>query len=192
MYELWNIQFNNETGLYHRTPLSDAQEYSLPGYVTGGPNGGPVQQWNSFDNDYLTIWLGPETYRPNHNAYMLAAARTIAEIAQLAGNSSVARQWNSTAETLYTKMLNLLWSDELQIWIDVIEGTNMKVEGRELIAYFPFRFDVGTNDTFVRGLEAGLDSDGFITAYGPTTLEQRNEYYTEFKNTTYCCVSRFS
>ena len=71
MYYLWNSTRDNITGLYHRAPLSDAQEFSLPGYVTGGPNGGAVEVWNSFQNDFTTIWLGPETYRPSFNTLWL-------------------------------------------------------------------------------------------------------------------------
>ncbi len=29
-FGLWQVQFDEVTGLYHRTPLSDSQEYSLP------------------------------------------------------------------------------------------------------------------------------------------------------------------
>lgn len=93
IYYLWNSTRDNKTGLYHRNPLQDAQEYSLPGYLTGGPQGGPMQEWNDFGlspdmgggNDYNLIWLGPETYRPDFNAYMVAGAWAIAEVASLAG-----------------------------------------------------------------------------------------------------------
>lgn len=36
MYSLWNVTQDTVTGLYHRNPLQDAQEFSLPGFVTGG------------------------------------------------------------------------------------------------------------------------------------------------------------
>jgi hypothetical protein len=36
-------------------------------------------------NDYGLIWSGPETYRPSHNAYMIAGAWAIAEVAKMAG-----------------------------------------------------------------------------------------------------------
>ena len=92
-YDLWNVTRDKKTGLYHRTPLSDAQEYSLPGYLTGGPSGGPMDVWNDFGlsasmgggNDYTLIWLGPETYRPSFNAYMIANAWAISDVAALAG-----------------------------------------------------------------------------------------------------------
>lgn len=85
-------------------------------------------------------------------------------------------------------MQDLLWSNSLQFWIDVVEGTDLACEGRELIGYFPYRFGVGTEEKYVRGLEAALTPEAFITEYGPTTLEQTNPYYTAFKNTTYCCM----
>ena len=86
------------------------------------------------------------------------------------------------------KMHDLMWSEELQFWIDVIEGTNYKCQGRELIGYYPYRFGIGTNSTYVRGLEYGLDTEHFVTEFGPTTLEQPSPYYTALKNTTYCCL----
>ena len=64
----------------------------------------------------------------------------------------------------------MLWNDDLQFWIDVVEGTNLEVIGRELIGYFPYRFDVGTDKMFIKGLEAGLTDEEFLTEYVPTTL----------------------
>ncbi|KKY18166.1 putative six-hairpin glycosidase [Phaeomoniella chlamydospora] len=186
-YDFWNVTIDSTTGLYHRTPLSDAQEYSLPGYLTGGPDGGRMQSWTDPNNDYTVIWLGPETYRPNFNAYMVAGARAISEVASLTGDTALAMSWNTTASSLYSKMEDMLYSNDINFWIDVVEGSNLDCVGRELIGYFPFRFDVGTSRHMIQGLEAGLDSEGFITEYGPTTLEQRNPYYTPWKNTTYCC-----
>ncbi|KUI58049.1 Beta-L-arabinobiosidase [Cytospora mali] len=172
MYNLWNSTRDNTTGLYHRNPLQDAQEYSLPGYLVGGPDGGPMQEWNDFGlslstnsgNDYSLIWVGPETYRPSMNAYMVANAWAIGTVAGLAGDK------------------------DLNFWIDVVEGNNLPCEGRELIGYYPYRFDIGTNQTYIDGLAAALDDEHFLTEFGPTTLEQTNPYYTALKNTTYCCI----
>ena len=165
------------------------REFSLPNYVVGGPGGGPVQVWNASDNDYSIIWVGPETYRPSFNAYMIANSRAISTVAQLAGNNSLAQQWNTTSATLYSNMQKVLWNDEIQFWIDVVAQSNVPAVGRELIGYYPFRFDIGTDDQYVKGLETGLTSEGFLTDFGPTTLEQSNEYYTAMKNLSYCCVS---
>ena len=85
-------------------------------------------------------------------------------------------------------MQNHLYSQKLNFWIDVVQGTNLRCQGRELIGYFPYRFDVGTAQTHNAGLEAGLTPEHFLTEFGPTTLEQTNPYYTAFKNSTYCCM----
>ncbi|KAI6815607.1 hypothetical protein KC327_g9282 [Hortaea werneckii] len=196
MYNLWNTTIDNSTGLYHRIPLLDAQEYSLPGYLVGGPGESPMQEWNDFGltaaqgggNDYALIRDGPETYRPSFNAYMVANARAISTVAGLAGNDSLAETWSGYADDLYSRMEETLYSDELNFWIDVVEGSNLRCEGRQLIGYFPYWLDVGTDEAKIRGLEAGLTSEHLLTEYGPTTLEQDNPYYTAFKNTTNCCV----
>jgi hypothetical protein len=187
-FDLWNTQFDNSTGLYHRTPLLDAQEYSLPGYVVGGPNGSAVQQWDSSENNFQLIWLGPETYRPNFNAYMVAGAGAIATVAQMAGENTTAQQWATRASTLYSKMTSLLYNSSLNFWIDVIQINKIPAIGRQLIGYFPWRFGVGVNPTIQQGLEAGLTPRDFVTAFGPTTLEQSNPYFTADKNSTYCCI----
>ncbi|KAK4955882.1 hypothetical protein LTR10_006821 [Elasticomyces elasticus] len=198
MYELWNTNttWDPTTQLYHRSPLQDAQEYSLPGYVVGGPGGAAVAEWNDFglsaanggSNDYGLIWSGPETYRPSHNAYMVANARAISQVAGLSGNTSLAQTWANNADNLESRMLSFLYSNQLNFWIDVVEGTNLRVEGRELIGYFPYRFGIGTNETYIQGLEAGLTTEHFLSEFGPTTLEQTNPYFTALKNSTYCCM----
>jgi hypothetical protein len=81
-----------------------------------------------------------------------------------------------------------LYSDQLNFWIDVVQGSNLRCEGRELIGMFPYRFDVGTSQTYISGLETSLTTEHFLTEFGPTTLEQTNPYYTALKNSTYCCM----
>ncbi len=130
MYYLWNSTRDDLTGLYHRTPLSDAQEFSLPGYVVGGPNGSPVEVWNSMDNDFDTIWLGPETYRPSFNAYMIANARAISTVASLLGKDALSSTWSDYASSLYGKMSDMLYNEDLRFWIDVIADGQIPAVGR--------------------------------------------------------------
>ena len=188
MYYLWNNTQDNKTGLYHRTPLSDAQEFSLPGYTVGGPNGGMVTQWDAIDNDFDTIWLAPETYRPSFDTFMVANARAIFAVAAMTGNTSLEVLWNDTATQLYSDMEDLLWNKEIQFWIDVIEDGNILAVGRQMIGLFPYRFDVGTEASRLPGMEAALNEDVFVDFYGPTTLEKTNQYFTADKNVTYCCL----
>lgn len=188
MFNLWNTTLDPTTGLYHRTPLLDAQEYSLPNFIVGGPDGGPVVDWNDPGNDFNLIWLGPETYRPNFNAYMIANAAAISDVAQLAGLTEDSADWNLQSEAILANMESTLWDEELQFWIDVVQGSNLPIQGRELIGLFPYRFDIGTNDTYLKGIEASMTSKYFVSEYGPTTLSQTNPYFTALKNITYCCV----
>jgi hypothetical protein len=127
----------------------------------------------SVDNDYQLIDNGPETYRPNFNAYMTAGARAIASVAQMSGNAALNSTWSGYAAILYKTMQNMLWSDDPNFWVDVIEHSNLKVEGRQLIGYFPFRFGVGTNDQYVRSLETGLDSEHFLAPLGRQRWSRR-------------------
>lgn len=191
----WNTTRDNTTGLYHRVPLQDAQEYSLAGYLVGGPGGGPMQEWNDFGlsveegggNDYGLILNGPETYRPNFNAYMTAGARAIAETAALAGDSSLAETWYEYADDLQARMEEQLYSEVLNFWIDRVFGTDMPVEDHQLIGFFPYRFGIGTGDSIIRGLEASLTPEIFLAEFGPTTLSQSNPYYTSYRNASWCC-----
>jgi len=189
MYELWHDQYDNDTHLYFRTPVLDSQEYSLTGYLTAGPNGGTVMQWNSLENNYTILLDGPPTYRPNFNAYMVAGARSIAAVFDLVGDAENAQDWAAKADALYLSMRSQLFDEDLQFWVDVVHETGLKVKGRQLQGFFPFRLGVGTDDEYVRGHERGLDNEGFIAPFGPTTLEQRSPYFTASKNVTYCCVS---
>ncbi|KIV78006.1 hypothetical protein PV11_09774 [Exophiala sideris] len=188
MYHLWNSTRDNTTGLYHRTPLLDAQEFSLPGYVVGGPNGGAVDLWNSFQNNFSTIWLGPETYRPSFNSYMVSNAQAIATVATLIANQSLVSTWNATAAQLLQAMQATLWDQDIQFWIDVVHGTNLRVVGRQLIGLYTYRFGIGTEDMYIPGIENSLNEHGFVSEFGPTTLEQSNPYFTADKNITYCCL----
>lgn len=188
VYHLWNSTRDNMTGLYHRTPLSDAQEFSLPGYVVGGPNGGPVEQWNSLDNDFDTIWLGLETYRPSFNTFMIANARSISNVASLVGNETLAATWSDYAIELYDSMISLLWNEDIQFWIDVVKDGKLPAIGRQIIGLYSYRFDVGTEDTRLPGIGASLNEEVFVAEWGPTTLEKSNPYFTTDKNTTYCCL----
>lgn len=106
----------------------------------------------------------------------------------MTGQSRLAQEWNITATALLNNMQSLLYDNDLNFWIDVIQGTNQPAVGRQLIGYYPYRFGIGTNSTNIQGLETGLNNKHFLTQFGPTTLEQINPYYTAFKNITYCCL----
>ena len=179
MWHQWDYTFDDDVGLYYFTPLWDAQEYSLPGYVaTGG-----------VDNDLERN--GPDTYRPSLNAYMVANARAVAEAANMIGNSSLASEFTEHADNIQDAMYAHLWDTKQQFFIDVIRPNNSDlspIQGREEVGFYPFRFGVGTESKYITpSVNQLFDSEGFFTQYGPPTLEVRNQYYTAEKPSGYCC-----
>lgn len=180
MWNEWDFVFDSDVGLYYYTPVYDAQEYSLPGYVEAAVTDNSSAQF-----------AGPNTYRPSHNAYMAANARAVAETAQIAGYSELATNFTLLADTVERAMYEHLWSEDQHFFVDVIRPDNpnlTQLKGREEVGLFPFRFGIGLEEEYCASSSKELfDPDGFYTTYGPTTLEVRSQYYDATKPTSYCC-----
>jgi len=180
MYSEWDFVFDGSRGLYYYTPVFDAQEFSLPGYVAAAAQNDPGLQLP-----------GPNTYRPSHNAYMVANARAIAATASAAGNKVVASNYTQVAAALEAAMYNHLWDPIQQFFVDVIMPNNpnhTKIQGREEVGLYPFRFGIGLQANYSNpSYEEMFDPQGFLATYGPTTLEIRNQYYDATKPSGYCC-----
>lgn len=151
------------------------------------------------------LWLGSEFNPVLFEGGAFFGCRFIADLSR----SSLAKTWKDYGDELERKMEGMLYSKELNFWIDVVEGTNLRCEGRELIGYFPYRcksktntkfisvleshfltlkVDIGTSTRNIEGLAAGLTPEHFLSEFGPPTLEQSNPYFTALKNSTYCCM----
>lgn len=180
MISMWNVWmdnvFDSQIGLFYYTPVFDAMEYSLPGYVDGDPS---------------LQFAGPNTFRPSHNAYMYANALAIAEIAHIAGRSDVVQNFTNIANRLQQAFYSQLWNSSVSFFVDSIRrgpGQADKLSGREEVGAFPQRFGLGLEPQYANGTIAGLfDTQGLLSQYGPRTLEGRNQYYTAEKPTGYCC-----
>lgn len=178
LWGYWDYTYDSGAGLYYYTPNWDAQEFSLPGYIVA-PNGGQLQ------------YNGPETYRPNINAYMVANARGIALVATQAGDSTTASKFSNRADRLEHSIYTKLWDPVQSFFMDVIQPNNPnldKVQGREEVGLFPFHFGVGLDAKYANSsVQQLFDPQGFFTTYGPTTLETRNQYYAATKPGGACC-----
>lgn len=184
LWHQWDFTFDSEVGLYYYTPTADAQEFSLPGWVVS--NGGL--------NNITLLDVGPDTYRPSHNAYMVANARAIAQTAKLAGNKALAMNYTSIADKIEDAMFKHLWDPDQHFFVDIIRINNYSlgqagiIQGREEVGLFPFRFGIGLSPQYANpSIQEIFDPEGFEASYGPTTLERRNKYYDAMKPTTYCC-----
>ena len=181
MWNQWYFTFDFGVGLYYYPPTDDAQEFSLPGWVAS--DGGLT--------NITLLDMGPDTYRPSHNAYMVANARAIAETAAAAGNTTVAANFTSIAHNLESAIFEYLWDPAQQFFVDVIRPNNSnltQLQGREEVGLFPFRFGIGLQNQYSDpSFQEVFDAQGFGTKFGPTTLETRNYYYDAIKPATYCC-----
>jgi hypothetical protein len=175
----WDRVFDPGSGLYYFQPVWDAQEFSLPGYIVD-PDG------ENFDlrKD------GPDTYRPSHNAYMVANARAISRVAELANDDATSSEVTQIAARLEQAMLDRMWATEQQFLMDIIRPDNPELSpltGRQQVGLFPYRFGIGLSEMYAQpAVDAMFDPQGFFSEYGPTTLEIRNEWYMAEKPDGYC------
>jgi hypothetical protein len=176
VFDKWRDYYDEDSGLYYFTPFYDAQEYSLPSYVWG---------------DEEDLATGPMTYRPSLNSYMVANARAIAAVADLASDSETSDNYTSVADDLEKAVLKHLWDPEQKFFVDVIKPENPNLEpisGREEVGFYPFRFGIGLESDYMDPTIDQLnDPKGFNTEFGPPTIEARNQYYHAEKPDDYCC-----
>ncbi|TAQ88419.1 hypothetical protein B7494_g3249 [Chlorociboria aeruginascens] len=175
LFEEWAYTFDPTVGLYYFTPNFDAQEFSLPGFVVAPPS-------DPSSNHQLTL-DGPNTYRPSHNAYMVANAFAISTIATQAGNADIASQYSQVSNDIAAAMYTHLWDPLQQFFVDVIRDNNpnlTRLSGREEVGLYPFCFGIGLDPSYTNPAAQSLfDTQGFMTTYAPTTLEVRNHTYSE-------------
>ncbi|KAI1340327.1 Six-hairpin glycosidase-like protein [Xylariaceae sp. FL0016] len=180
IWHLWDDVFDSAAGLYYYQPVWDAQELSLPGFVAD-PN----------DTDWTLRKDGPDTFRPNHNAYMVANARAVARAATLAYDGFTEMQFSALADVIEDAMYKRMWAPEQQFFMDIIRPGNpnlTRLTGREQVGLFPYRFGIGLNESYAQpALDSMFDPEGFFTPYGPTTLEVRDPWFMATKPNDYCC-----
>ncbi|KAI0451399.1 Six-hairpin glycosidase [Xylaria acuta] len=180
VWHLWDPFFDSTVGLYYYQPVWDAQELSLPGFIADP---------NNMNFDLRKD--GPDTYRPSHNAYMVANARAIARAAGIAHDGLTESQFSKIADDLETAIYDRLWAPEQEFFMDVIRPNNpnlTRLTGREQVGLFPYRFGIGLNESYAQpALDSMFDPEGFFSPYGPTTLEIRDPWFAATKPTDYCC-----
>ncbi|KAI1420199.1 Six-hairpin glycosidase-like protein, partial [Xylaria sp. FL1777] len=181
VWALWDPYFDSNVGLYYYQPVWDAQELSLPGFIADPNN----VNWDLRKD-------GPDTFRPSHNAYMVANARAIARAANFAQDDLIESNFSKIADELETAMYKILWAPEQEFFMDIIRPNNpdlTRLTGREQVGLFPYRFGIGLNKSYAQpALDAMFDSMGFFAPFGPTTLEIRDPWFAATKpDPSYCC-----
>jgi hypothetical protein len=185
-FEAWErSRFDPKVGLFWQTGHDDGMEYNINSRQT------------------QDILRGAPAFRPTINSYMIADARAIARVAELAGEPATARTYRAKAEALEENLLKKLWDPRRRFFFPMAlrdehrDGFTVKAgslthqtgkfagdpHGRELIGYTPWQFNIPRP-----GFEAAwpplMDRDAFFVDFGPTVVERHDPM---FLVTNTCC-----
>ncbi|VWX51478.1 glycosyl hydrolase family 65 protein [Novosphingobium sp. 9U] len=169
IYRLWDEKFDFDKGLYFVEPLLDATEYTVSSIdASGGKDG----------------FRGGDAFRPSINSYMFANARALAEMAALAGDQAMAREYADRTEAIRAKVLAALWNPKLEHFADRHQLTNEHVKywdpirNRELVGYVPWMFDLVPDDAgYAKAWAHLLDPASLAGKAGMRTVENNYPYY---------------
>ncbi|MEJ5977391.1 glycosyl hydrolase family 65 protein [Novosphingobium sp. PS1R-30] len=169
VYRLWDEKYDFAKRLYFVEPLLDATEYTVSSIdASGGQDG----------------FRGGDSFRPSVNSYMFANARALANMARLAGDAVMAREYDARAEDIRERVLADLWSSSLGHFVDRYQVDNEHVKywqpirARELVGYLPWMFDLVPDEARYAGAWAHLlDPKVLAGQAGMRTVEASYEHY---------------
>jgi hypothetical protein len=185
-YEGWEKEhFDRAVGLFWQTGHDDGMEYNI----------------NSRQTQDLV--RGAPGYRPTLNSYLYAEALAIAHFADLAGDKKTADLYRQKAASLKENLQKKLWDPKRKFFFPMAmrdeERDGFKVKagslthqtgrfagseyGRELIGYVPWQFGL-PDSGYETAWKPLMDKDGFLAAFGPTTVERWDPL---FKVSKTCC-----
>ena len=135
------------------------------------PNG---LYWQVDGRDGMEVSIGGSGYRATINSYQYGDALAIAQIAQLAGQPEVARDFRDRAARIKSLVEEKLWDRDAQFFKVLPRGENARLaDVREEHGYTPWYFDLPAADKAVAWKQL-MDPQGFYAPFGPTTAEQRH------------------
>ncbi|KAM3513659.1 hypothetical protein MY11210_002670 [Beauveria gryllotalpidicola] len=161
-YRGWDSHFNSDFQLYWQVPVWDATEYTAASYES--PSG--------------DAYHGGAGFRPTINAYQYGDARAIAEIASLAGNSGLKREYKERADRLQKALQTHLWNQGKKFFVHRHRDFGQKLlDHREIMGFLPWMFDMPSANFSTEPFKQLMDKCGFLSAFGPTTLEKRSTWH---------------
>lgn len=169
IYRLWDEKFDFTKGLYFVEPLLDATEYTVSSIdASGGKDG----------------FRGGDAFRPSVNSYMFANARALSRMAEMSGDTAMAKDYAARADALRTRVLADLWNPALGHFTDRHQTTNEHVKywdpvrNRELVGYLPWMFDLVPDEAkYSKAWNHLLDPQSLAGKAGMRTVEKNYEYY---------------
>lgn len=176
-------RFDSAHGMFRWDGMHDGMETNINSRLTDRP----------FD--------GAEGYRPTLNSYLYADAMAISRSAALLGDLATSRDYAARAAALKRKVQQELWDPSRMFFFHQFAAAEKggirpfdltyqsgphagDHHGREQIGYVPWQFNL-PDPGYEEAWRALLDTAGFMTAYGPTTVER---YDPQFYISPRCCV----
>jgi hypothetical protein len=150
-YRLWEQERQVANGLFWQYNVRDGMEESISGSRTN------------------------KNLRPTINSYMFANARAIAAIAETAGNSALASEFNGKAARIRQLVQETLWNADAEFF-EVRRDNDQFSGAREEIGFVPWCFhlpDAGRESAW----KQLADPAGFCAPGGVTTAERRHPQF---------------
>lgn len=161
-YRGWDNHFDSNMGLYWQVPVWDATEFTAASYQS--PSG--------------DAYHGGAGFRPTINAYQYGDARAIAAIAALNGDTTLQREYEQRAAALQQAIQSHLWNSDKQFFMHRDRDYQQKLlQDREIMGFLPWMFNMPSSNFSTAPFKQLMDSQGFSSNFGPTTLEQRSSWY---------------
>lgn len=134
--------------------------------------------WQIDDRDGMEVSIGGSGYRATINSYQFGDALAIAQIAELAGKSGLARDFRARAAAIKKLVQEKLWDPEAQFFKVLPRGENKTLAAvREQHGFTPWYFNL-PDPLYAVAWKQIMDPQGFYAPFGPTTAEQRHAKFT--------------
>jgi len=129
--------------------------------------------WQIDDRDGMEVSIGGSGYRATINSYQFGDALAIARLAELAGQSGIARDYREKAAAIKKLVQEKLWDAGAQFFKVLPRGENKVLANvREEHGYTPWYFNL-PDPPFAGAWKQIMDPQGFFAPFGPTTAERR-------------------
>ena len=152
-YRQWEQEHLTTNGLFWQFDVRDAMEESISGSRVN------------------------KNLRPSINSYMYGNARAIANVARLAGNKAVAREYERKADRLKELTVENLWNTSAGFF-EVRRDDGKFSEAREEIGFIPWMFELpSARKKYTSAWRQLTDPAVFAAPFGITTAERRHPQF---------------
>lgn len=133
--------------------------------------------WQIDDRDGMEMSISGNGYRPTINSYMYSDMVAIANIASLADQPDIAKEYRAKAVKLKQLVQGKLWNTTAQFFEVLSQDGKHLADVREEPGYAPWYFNLPDTDKSAAWKQL-MDPKGFYAPFGPTTAEQRSPHFT--------------